>query len=140
MALPTGQLNTSAAAGGFFPSGLREGTGYAVSFEGGNDAWVTLLIRTEGRELTKRVFDALISDQKEIEASITPPDQEWHWNRYNAYDFSSINVRRDASVNDSPDKLKETRAWMLDMLPKIKGIFEPRVEKILRDLSDGDGV
>lgn len=123
------------SSGRFFPSGLREGTGYAVSLEGGNDAWVTLHIRTEDREVTKRVFDELMSDQKEIEASITPPDQEWHWNRYNSYDFSSINVRRDASIDDSSEKQKETRAWMLDMLPKLKGIFEPRVEKILRDLS-----
>ena len=28
---------------------------------------------------------------------------------------------------------------MLDMLPKLKEIFEPRVEKILRDLSSRDG-
>ena len=29
---------------------------------------------------------------------------------------------------------------MMDMLPKFKGIFEPRVEKILQNLSDGDRV
>ena len=117
-----------------FPSSLNPGIWYVVSLEGNNYAWVTLHIRTEDREVTKRVFDELISDQKEIEASITPPDQEWHWNRHNANDFSSVNMRKDGSIDDPPEKREETRAWMMDMLPKFKGIFEPRVEKILRDL------
>ena len=53
--------------------------------------------------------------------------------RYTA--FSSINVRRDGSIDDPPEKLEETRAWMLDMLPKLKEVFETRVEKILQDQS-----
>ena len=92
-------------------------------------------ISMENNELTKQIFDTLEEDRAQIECNL---DADWHWYRHSGSSFSSINVRRDASVNDSPDKLKETRAWMLDMLPKIKGIFEPRVEKILRDLSARD--
>ena len=43
--------------GRFFHPGIRPTIGYAVSFEGGNDAWVTLHIRTEDRELTNQIFD-----------------------------------------------------------------------------------
>ena len=122
--------------GRFFHPGLRPSIGYAVSFEGGNDAWVTLHIRAEGRELTKRIFDELQRNKEEIEAGITlAPGQEWYWNRYDNYYFSSINVRRDSSIDDPPEKLEETRAWMLEMLPKFKEVFDPRLEKILRDLS-----
>ena len=121
--------------GRFFPSVLSAGTGYAVSFEGENSAWVSLNIRTADRKLTKHIFDDLVTDREGIESSIAAdPDTEWHWNKHNNYDFSSINVRRSASIDDSPEKLEETRAWMLDMLPKLKELFEPRVEKILRDL------
>ncbi len=122
-----------------FPSSLNPGIWYVVSLEGNNDAWVTLHIRAEDKDLTKRIFDALKSDQKEIEASITPPDQEWRWNRHNANDFSSVNMRKDGSIDDPLEKREETRAWMMVMLPKLKEIFEPRVEKILRDLSSRDG-
>ena len=123
------------SSGRFFPSGLREGTGYAVSLEGGNDAWVTLHIRTEDRELTNRIFDELIADRENIESGIDGvPDPEWHWNRYDREAFSSINVRRDAFIDDSSEKQKETRAWMLDMLHKFKEIFNPRLAETLRDL------
>ena len=68
------------SSGRFFPSGLREGTGYAVSFEGGNDAWVTLHIRAEDRESTKRIFDKLNESKDEIESSITAePAPDWRW-------------------------------------------------------------
>ena len=45
--------------------------------------------------------------------------------------YSTISIRRDGSINDSPDKLKETRDWMLDLLPKFKAVFDPRLKDIL---------
>ena len=124
-----------------FPSSLNPGIWYVASLEGNNDGWVTLHIRAEGKDLTKRIFDELEKDKNEIESSIdTVSKPECRWNRHNAYSFSSINVRRDGSIDDPPEKLEETRAWMLQMLPKLKGIFEQRVEKILRDLQARDGV
>ena len=113
---------------------LREGTRYAVSFEGENNAWVTLHIRAENRKQTKRVFDALIEYRESIESSIAA---DWRWNRRDNEDFSSINVRRDGSIYDPPEKLAKTRAWMLEMLPKLKEIFEPRLAEILSNLPDG---
>lgn len=124
------------SGGRFFPSRLSEASiGYAVSFEGENAAWVTLHIRTEDRELTNRIFDELITDRENIESSIIPLGQEWYWNRFDREAFSSVNIRRDGSIYDPAEKLEETRAWMLDMLPKFKEVFDPRLEKILLDLS-----
>ncbi len=121
-----------------FPSSLNPGIWYVVSLERNNYAWTTLHIRAEDRELTKQIFDELQRDKDEIEASITlAPGQEWHWNRHTSSNFSSINVRRDGSIDDPPEKLEETKAWMLDMLPKLREVFEPRLAEILRDLSAG---
>ena len=118
-----------------FPSSLNPGIWYVVSLEGNNDAWVTLHIRAEDKEQTKRIFDELNESKDEVESSIAADiDPEWRWNRHTASSFSSVNIGRDGSIDDPPEKLDETRTWMLDMLPKLKGIFEPRVEKILRDL------
>ena len=127
--------------GRFFHPGLKPSIGYAASFEVENSAWVTLHIRAEDRESTKRIFDKLNESKDEIESSITAePAPDWRWHRFDREAFSSINVRRDASIYDPREKMEETRAWMLQMLPMFKEVFEPRVEKILRDLSARDRV
>ncbi len=122
-----------------FPSRLNPSVGYRVSLEGENDAWVTLHIQTEVKELTKQVFDELHADREEIDKDVkaridADPDPEWHWYRRNRDWFSSINIRRDGSIDDLPEKLDETRAWMLDLLPKLREVFDPRVEAILSRL------
>ena len=116
----------------FFPSRVNQDFGYSGYFYRVNSAWVTLHIPTENKEQDKHVFDKLKADQVQIEASVDAgPDCEWHWSRHDSYYFSAISVRRDGSVTDSPDKLEETRVWMLDLLPKFKAVFDPRLEDIL---------
>ncbi len=121
-----------------FPSNLNPGIWYIVSLEGNYNASTTLHIRTENMERTKRIFDELHRDKDEIEASITlAPGQEWRWNRHPSYSFSSVNVgRNDASIYDPPEKLAKARAWMLEMLPKLKEIFDPRLAEIFSNLPD----
>ena len=114
-----------------FPSGL-EGIWYAVSLEGKNDAWVSLYIATGDNKLTKSIFDALEMDRAQIEACMRAEfGHEWHWNRHGNYLFSSINIRRDGSIDDPHEELEQTRAWMLDLLPKLKEVFNSRVGSIL---------
>ena len=115
----------------FKPSLLANG-GYAVSLESGNSAWVTLHIRTEDSELTNSIFDELKTQQEDIESKIDAgPCPDWHWNRHDTNAFSSINIRMDGSIDDPPEKLEEIRAWMLELLPKFKEVFDPRVSDIL---------
>ena len=128
-------INHFDSRGRRFPSRRNPDIGYAVSLEGENDAWVTLHISTAEDGLTKRIFDELERDKEAIEASIAlGPVQKWRWHRHSNYSFSSINARRDGSIDDPPEKLDETRAWMLDLLPKFKEVFDPRVADILKEL------
>ena len=115
-----------------FPSDLNKGISYAASIEG-SSAWVTLHIGMEDNQTTKWVFDTLKNDQGEIE-SCFDPSYEWHWYRHDHYTFSSINIRRDGSIFDPPEKLEETRAWMKEHLPKFKEIFDPRLKAILENI------
>lgn len=118
--------------GRFFPSRFDDDTGYAVSFWK-NGAWVALHIQMEDTELTKRIFDELVANRKVIERSVEAgPAPDWQWLRHDNFTFSSINVRRDGSIDDPPEKLEETRAWMLDLLPKFKEAFDPRLAEALR--------
>ena len=103
-----------------FPSPLNDGIWYAASLEGTNDAWVTLHIEMGDKKQTKHIFDTLLKQQERIQECLAG---EWHWNRHNGQNFSSINIRRDGSIDDCVGKLKETRAWMLCTLPKLKQVF-----------------
>ena len=119
--------------GRFFPSRINRHVGYAVSFWQ-NSAWVSLHIRTwDSIERGNGIFDELQADRQQIESSIeAAPEQEWVWDRHNQYSFCTINIRKDGSIDDCPEKLEETRAWMLDWLPKFKEVFDPRLDEILK--------
>ena len=107
------------------PSNDNPGIWYSASLEG-DDAWVTLHIETASRDVTKWVFDELERSKEDIEASIVlETGQEWSWRRESGFLFSSVNVRKDGSIDD------ETMAWMIGLLRKFKEVFEPRVKKIL---------
>ena len=116
--------------GRLFPSGFDEETGYAVSFAK-NGAWVSLHVRTwDSVERNNRIFDELQRAKPEIEGSL---DAEWVWERFDPYSFFEISIRRDSSIDDPPEKLEEIRGWMLDQLPKLKGVLDPRLAKALAD-------
>ena len=117
--------------GRFFPSGFDKETGYAVSISK-NDAWVSLHVRTwDSVERNNRIFDELRESKPEIEESL---DAEWVWQRFGSRSFFTINIRKDGSIDDPPEKLEETRAWMLDQLPKLKDVLDPHLERVLKDL------
>ena len=117
--------------GRFFPSRLNPNIGYAASLEKKNDAWVTFHVRTEDRELTNRIFDALKEQQAQIENCL---GAKWHWQRWDAYTFSSINLRRDGSINDPPEKRKRPEPGWCNQLPKLKEVLDPHLERVLKEL------
>ena len=119
-----------------FRSPLHRSSGYAVSFWK-RAAWVSLHIELEDRALTKRVFDELKKDEKDIERCVE--GQEWQWLKHDGDGFSTINLRRDGcSIDDQPEKLAETREWMLEYLPKLKEVIEDRLRRVLADLESED--
>ena len=128
-------VNYFGYTGRLFPLGFDEETGYAVSFWK-NGAWVSLHVRTwDSVERNKRIFDELVAKRDDVESSIDAgADSEWQWDRHDTLTFSTISIRKDGSIDDSREKLEEIRAWMLDLLPKLKEVFDPRLERILKEL------
>ncbi len=118
--------------GRLFPSSFDEETGYAVSFWK-NSAWVSLHVRTwDSIERNNRIFDELAAERDDVESSIdASADSKWQWDRHDTLTFSTVNIRREGSIDDPLEKLEETRAWMLDLLPKLKEVFDPRLAKAL---------
>lgn len=113
-----------------FPSRFANNIGYAVSFEGEKNAWVTFHIGIGNKIQPDLIFDALNADRWHIEQKFGP-GSEWLWNRNSGHRFSSISIRRDGSIDDSQERLQELRTWMSNNLIEFKSVFDSRLEAIL---------
>ena len=45
-----------------------------------------------------------------------------------------MGVYRKGSLDDPEEKLDEIRQWMFDYLIKFKGVFNPRMERIIAEM------
>ena len=122
--------------GRFFPSSFNPDVGYAVSLW--KTAWVSLYVRTwDSVERNNRIFDELQGSKAQIEGCRSI---KLEWQKYQAYSFFTVSFRKDGVnlaeggiIDDPPEKLEEIRAWMIDHLPKLKEIFDSRIEKLLEE-------
>ncbi len=122
-----------------FASTLDEGINYGASLEWDADAWVSLYVGTAGDERTNLIFDALQKEKEQIEASFDAADSvEFQWMQDDGTNRSGVHMRTDCSIDDPPEKLEETRTWMIEFLLKFKAVFEPRLEKILSEIPGDD--
>ena len=118
-----------------FASALEENIWYQASLERVNDAWASLYVGIEGNERTNRIFDALQEESEQIEARFNFIDNsKLEWLRRDGTGYSGIHIRTDCSIDDPPEKLAETKAWMIENLLKFKAVFEPRLERILAEI------
>ena len=51
---------------------------------------------------------------------------------------AGVHIRKDGSIDGLPERLEETKAWMIENLIKFKIVFEPRLERILSEIPSGD--
>ena len=122
-----------------FASISNEDISYRASLEGRNDAWVSLYVGTVDDERTSLIFDELQREKAQIEASFDVTNHpELQWMRDDGTGRSGVHVLSDCSIDDPPEKLEETRAWMVGFLLKFREIFEPRLEKILSEIQRND--
>lgn len=104
---------------------------------GENQAYVELWIAPDralpNQLATKhRIFDGLEADKAAIQKEL--PDGELVWYRRGDRHFAEVRLVRPASINDPPEKLAETRAWIEDTKVKFKEVFKPRVDKIWAEM------
>ena len=99
------------------------------------EAWVLLWLGHRKAADISRIFDALKSEQAEIEGEL--PEGKWLWDRRGnnqRYAWIWLTKPEPAAINDPPEKLDETRAWLADTLIKFKESFNPRIAKILAEM------
>ena len=120
-------------------STMDESISYQASLEWDTDAWTSLYVGKARDERTNLIFDALQNEKEQIEVSFDAAnDVELQWMRDDGTGYSGVHIRTDCSVEDPPEKLEETRAWMIENLLRFKAVFEPRLEKILSEIPGDD--
>ena len=106
---------------------------YVVSLttpSNGHFANVYLYLGSSDRDLNLRFYDALEEQRAEIEHDL---GESLQWQRSRGY-RPAISLSRPGSIADPPEKQKEVQAWMVEMLPKLKDVFEPRLLAIAENL------
>ena len=87
---------------------------------------VYLEMGTGNREHEKKIFDSLKSGESGIEASL---GGELLWKE--SGNIQIMLLGPEASIDDSPDKLDEIGNWIVEHLPNLKQVFDPRLQEIL---------
>ena len=81
----------------------------------------------------ERILSSLESAKSNIEAKLKA---ELEWN----YSSRQVILRgQEASIDDPPEKLNEIKEWMLEHLLKLKQVFDPRLEEIVRQPPPEEG-
>ena len=94
-------------------------------------AWVCLW--TKGVDsFSNRVYESLWEHEAEIAEEI---GSKLDWYDPDSSDWPGVTLAKgNGSIDDPPERLDETRTWMLETLPKFREVFNPRLERILAEL------
>ena len=58
----------------------------------------------------------------------------WSWERLGNWHCFELSIDMDGSTDHPPQKTNEIWAWVLENLPKAKGMLDPRLGKLLTDI------
>jgi hypothetical protein len=86
-------------------------------------------IDTGDKDENKRLFDSLFSSRAEIEAAFGSP---LSWERLDNRRASRIAAVHGVAIEASEQELTEARDWTVTSLLKMKTVFGPRVERLIR--------
>lgn len=99
---------------------------YALALDDGQ-AWVFLSVRGENHQ---QVYDALGGHQPEIDDELDSAVIEWQQVERESW----IAVKTDAALTDSEEHQEATRTWMVETLPKFKGVIDPYLNRVMAEL------
>ena len=113
-----------------FSSGIG-GISYGVQFARGDKVltYVNISQNVQGNRLD--LFDALGKRKGKIESDF---GSALEWNRADEQQNSWIAVSRNGNIELSDDELEEMREWHIANLLKLKKVFQPEIEQVLKTL------
>lgn len=110
-----------------FTSGVGR-FGYSVSFSKAG-LRTEVYIDTGSKEKNKRLFDALWSAHDEIDSAM---GQKLDWDRLDNRRACRISANHGTRIDAPEQDLLEARDWAVASLLRLKEVFGPRLERLLR--------
>lgn len=83
------------------------------------------------KEKNKRVFDALHSHKKEIEAELK---ETLSWERIDDKRASRIALYRPGSITDQKDDLNKLREWAVSAMIRFQRVMERHINEVVREI------
>lgn len=102
----------------------RTGFELWVAFGEGSRFRVALTITTGNKERNKAAFDQLHAASEAIAAELGESPE---WERLEDWVTSRVAVYRDGSIDSPAQQLDQLRHWAVDLLPKFRNAFAPRI-------------
>ena len=110
-----------------FSAGHAQRVQYGARLMTGGEAKVEIYIDSKDRDWNKTLFDKLMEHRDHIESELS---ESLEWERQDSWRYSRISISHKGSIDDNPEKLKETRDWMIEKLPDFKRVFGPMLNKL----------
>jgi hypothetical protein len=111
-----------------FTSGVASGITYSAAFTR-DGLRAEVYIDVGSAEKNKRIFDALQQDAEAIQQQFDVP---LSWERLDDRRASRIGIYHGASIDAPEVELDEAREWSVRKLLRLKEVFGPRLERVVR--------
>ena len=112
----------------YFSAGHADRVRYGARLTGGGEAKVEIYIDSKDKDWNKALFDKLMEHREDIESDLSESLVEWE--RQDDRRHSRISISRKGSIDDNPEKLEETRNWMIEKLPDFRRVFGPMLDEL----------
>ena len=93
----------------------------------GREAKVEVYIGSKDRDWNKFLFDKLMKHREHIESDLS---ESLEWERQDGWRYSRVAISHKGSIDDNPEKLEETRNWMIEKLQDFKRVFGPMLDEL----------
>ena len=112
-----------------FASGYR-GIWYGAAFSSRERAHVNISIDRGPAQANwnEGLFNALLERKEAIESELS---ENLEWDRREGRRAYRIHLRREGSIYDDPETLKELQKWMVDRLLAFKRVFTPHLQELV---------
>ena len=100
----------------------------------GTRAYVWGYCRSSGsRDISDQIFGDLESGET-LSADGYSLNGHWFWERLGNWHCFELDIDMEGSIDNPPGKPNEIWAWVLEKLPRLKGILDPRLEELLANI------
>ena len=77
----------------------------------------------------KQLFDSLLAEREEIDRESGEP---LSGKRLDERRASRVGIYRETTIDSPPQDLEQAQQWVIEKLIRLKKVFSPRLEKLLR--------